>query len=310
MDNKTSGGNTKQIKRTSSPLVEGGKGRKGKGGTAVRRSKRVATAAAAAFEEAVKRTQELEAEQRAKTLLSIVNSFLDPFKKTFSFFFRPPPPMQSPLTSPPPPVGQKRKAQSISRISKSVINSIKNIYSLHDYNIIYNKDPILIDKILYDNNISEDDNNISGEDKKNIKTIFKRTYFEKDLLNNLIQGEGRIQSYTRNANNAGEIVANIFEDFNNEKVIADANTFFNKKNYCSNTTLKKYAPYFSIATQHDSKGINKCLTNKNDICYKCDIESDITLSKDEDGLLIIEAVKLKEGTRDGRYISYTLNGYK
>jgi hypothetical protein len=85
--------------------------------------------------------------------------------------------------------------------NKSVINSIKNIKktnnknnkklfikilqifdSLHDFNIIFKKDPSLIDKILYDNNISKDI-------KNNIETIFKRTYFEKDLLNNLIKKE-------------------------------------------------------------------------------------------------------------------------
>src|SRR5210317_298648 len=107
MDNNiTSGGNTKQIKRTSSPLVEGGgkgsgKG-SGKGRTGERKSERVKNnqlkekaikaaeekarkaAEKKRLEEAVKGAEEAAADQRAKTVLSIVNSFLDPFKKTFS----------------------------------------------------------------------------------------------------------------------------------------------------------------------------------------------------------------------------------
>ena len=354
MDNKTSGGNTKQgkRKRTSPPPPPPGRPtrtaaavgvenrraadkRAAEQGIVVGRArKRKMQRTTATLAKRVREASPITTATPAATLLSIVNSFLDPFKKTFPFFFRSPPPMQSPPISPPPPVKQKRKVQSISRISKSVINSIKNIAndenkvelfrkilqifdSLHDFNIIFKKDPILIDKILYDNNISEDDNNISEDIKKNIETIFKRAYFEKDLLNNLIKEEERkgekgkiITRYIRgNKEEEGKILS-IFQKMKEEEVIADANTIFNKIDYCNDEILKEYAPYFSIATQHDLKGKNKCDINYKDDCYKCEIESDITLSKEKDGLLIIEAVKLKEGTRDGRYISYTLNGEK
>ena len=303
MDNKTSGGNTKQgkRKRTSPSLVEGvGYGRHDNGMSKrlkeveARKAEQARQAAAAAEAQARREAEEAAAAKKRKmqsttattpppaaTLLSRVNSFLVLLKEAFGFFFRP---------SPPPPQRATTTTTTI-RSNKSVINSIKEIEktnnknnkelfikilqifdSLHDFNSIFKKNPRLIDKILYDNNIS--DNVI----KNYIKIIFKRTNFEKDLLNNLIQGErGRIQSYTRNANNAGEIVVKIFKYFNNEKVIADANTFFNKKSYCSNKKLKKYAPYFSIATQHDSKGINKCDINYKDDCYKCEIESDILI---------------------------------
>ena len=212
---------------------------------------------------------------------------------------------------------QRKKSLQIDSINS--INKIANdktkIYffrkilqifdSLHDYKDIFKNNEYLIDKILYDNNIG---NNTDIKDK--INCIFRGSKFEEKLLKSLTNEkdlqEKSIKSYNRS--NDGKIVS-IFNDINKE-VIADANKFFNKSEYCTDTELKEYMPHYSIATQHDYKGENKCGTqNKDDNCYKCSIKnmSEINLDKNFDGLLIIEQVKLKDGTEKDRYIKYKLN---
>ena len=237
-----------------------------------------------------------------------------------------PAPAPAAALTPPPPSPQKRQRLQKSQKrrpptqaeKKEAFNSIKNIAgernkvelfrkilqifdSLHDFSDIFNYDVSLIDKILYDNNISEEE-----DIKKNIKNIFTSS-FEKQLLNKLIDKDVR-----REATDVPNYkIIEIMEEAETEGVIADANSFFNKEIYCRKD-LKKYAPYYSIATQHDFKGTDKCSNTKNKEkdCYNCNIKNtdEIEVNKTSDGLLIIDQVKLKDGSEDSRYLKYKLLG--